>query len=205
MVRRRLRIQNRLMWRRGKRFIIHSILHADDSPERLARGVAVGVFMTFTPTIGLQMILVVSLAWLLRANKIVGLPFVWITNPFTFVPIYYPMYVIGAMITGYDLVGIEWWKQLGHPPAIDWWNLAGMWEMFRFYLAKLTRVAVPLWVGSLLVSTVLGLLSYFVTLSFVRTYRIRHWGSVLPRALHKLTHPQELLHPHGSHGHDHKQ
>ena len=45
--------------------------------------VAVAMFITFTPTVGLQMILSVFFAWLLRANKAVGIPIVWISNPAT--------------------------------------------------------------------------------------------------------------------------
>ena len=75
-------------WQRVRHFVLHDILHADDPPHRLALGVAIGMFVTFTPTVGLQMVLVGVLAWLLRANKLVGLPVVWLSNPATVVPIY---------------------------------------------------------------------------------------------------------------------
>ena len=80
----------RYVWQRLKDFIVHKVLRLDDTPHRIALGVAIGFFVTWTPTIGIQMILVVALATLLKANKLVGVPFVWISNPFTIVPIYGP-------------------------------------------------------------------------------------------------------------------
>ena len=167
--------------RHSRRFILHHVLHADDPPERLARGVAVGVFVTFTPTIGVQMALVVFLAWLLRANKVVGLPVVWVSNPVTFIPIYFPSYVIGAMLMGRHLRGdgkdpamrLEWWKQLGDPPE-------GMLDTFRFYWQKLEVIAGPLWLGCFVVGSVLALLSYFIVFHTVRGYRLRRWGRLMP-------------------------
>ena len=83
-----------------KDFCILRILHADDPPHRLALGIAIGMFVTFTPLIGFQMLISVFLAWLLRANKLVGVPLVWISNPVTFVPIYYPCYWLGCKVLG---------------------------------------------------------------------------------------------------------
>jgi uncharacterized protein len=173
MYRRHIRARIRLAARKWRRFILHNVLHADDPPERLARGVAIGVFITFTPTIGFQMLLVIFLAWLLRANKVVGLPIVWLSNPFTFVPIYFPCYVIGAMILGHDIVGLKWWRELGQPPD-------GMWDTFKFYFDRLESIALPLWVGCIFAGLVLGLLSYFIVFHTVRGYRLRRWGRLMP-------------------------
>ena len=95
---RHLRLRIRLLQRWLRYFVIHHVLHADDPPQRCKLGIAISVFVTFTPTVGFQMALVVFLAWLLRANKVVGLPIVWITNPLTIVPVYYPCYVVGRWI-----------------------------------------------------------------------------------------------------------
>ena len=44
--------------RQIEHFIVYRILHADDTPHRLALGIALGVFVAWTPTVGLQMVLV---------------------------------------------------------------------------------------------------------------------------------------------------
>ncbi|HID78552.1 MAG TPA: DUF2062 domain-containing protein [Planctomycetaceae bacterium] len=152
--------------RRLRHLLLHTILHVDDPPHRLALGVAIGMFMAFTPMVGLQTVLVLLFTWLLRANKVVGLPLVWITNPATIVPIYYTCYVIGRVILGGDAIGTQWWSEMAHPPS-------GWITMFRFYWSRLLEVAEPLWAGCLLVSSVVGLLSYVAVYSVVRWYRRR--------------------------------
>ena len=45
----------------AERFFIYRVLHVDDTPHRIALGVAVGIFVAWTPTVGLHMILTVLL------------------------------------------------------------------------------------------------------------------------------------------------
>lgn len=79
----RLRTSTRLVLRRVKRFVVYRILHVDDTPHRIALGVAIGIFVAWMPFPGLQMVLALVIAALLRANKVVGLPLVWLNNPLT--------------------------------------------------------------------------------------------------------------------------
>lgn len=79
----RLRTSTRPTLRRIKQFIVYKILHVDDTPHRIALGVAIGVFVAWMPLPGLQMILVLAVAALLGGNKVVGLPLVWLNNPLT--------------------------------------------------------------------------------------------------------------------------
>lgn len=173
MVPRGLRIRLRYSVRQLKGFVIHYLLHADDPPHELALGVAIGVWVTFTPTIGIQMALIVFLAWLLRANKVVGLPIAWITNPATIVPMYYPCYWLGRVILGHPDVGMEWWKKLAHPPT-------GWWPAVTFYLDCVWEIFEPLWLGCLIIATVLAVISYVIVLFTVRWYRMRRWGTLVP-------------------------
>ena len=82
-------IRLRYGWRRAQRFVKYRILHVDDTPHRIALGVAIGMFVAWTPTIGFQMGLTVLLCALFRANKLVGVPLVWISNPLTIIPVYF--------------------------------------------------------------------------------------------------------------------
>ena len=100
------------MLRRARRYVVHDILHADDPPHRLSMGIAIGMFITFTPTVGIQMLLNVFLCWLCRANKLVGLPIVWISNPATLVFIYTGCYWVGVEILGQTPVSQEWFGAL---------------------------------------------------------------------------------------------
>jgi uncharacterized protein (DUF2062 family) len=173
----------RQYWKRAKDFCVYRVLHADDPPHRLALGIAIGMFVTFTPLIGFQMMLSFFLAWLLGANKLVGVPLVWISNPFTIVPIYYPCYQLGCMFLGVPVVSEEWrqlgeqWRQLINDPAttgrakIQFW-----WDGVLDFLG-------PLWVGCLVVATVFGVLSYYGSLIAIRSYRLRRWGQLMPPSI----------------------
>ena len=144
--------------------MVSRILHADDPPHRLALGVALAIFVTFTPTIGFQSMLVVALAWIFGGNKLVGLPLIWLSNPATFVPIYYPSYRIGRWILGGPPVSWGWWKDLTHPPD-------GMLEAMRFYWSRIVEIIWPLTLGCLVVATPLALASYWLTYHLVGKYR----------------------------------
>lgn len=163
-------------WQLTKDFCVHKILHADDPPHRLALGIALSMFVTFTPTIGFQMALVLLLAWLFGANKLVGVPLVWLSNPATLVPIYYPCYYVGRKILGLEGVDAAWWKKFSNPP-LGWKpRVSHFWEMFM-------DVAAPLWLGCLVVGSVLGVLTYYISLFAIRNYRMRRWGQLMPPAI----------------------
>ena len=168
-----LRARIRLLILRARRLLIRRILHTDDPPHKLALGVAIGMFVAFTPTGGFQTALVIFLAWLLRANKVIGIPFVWLSNPATIVPIYYPCYLVGRVLLREPEIGLHWWQELGHPPA-------GLFAMTHFYWTRMLEIAVPLWLGCLIVSGGLALVTYYVVYFGIRWYRLRRWGQLLP-------------------------
>ncbi|MFN3189671.1 MAG: DUF2062 domain-containing protein [Aureliella sp.] len=164
----------------AKDFCVYKILHADDPPHTLALGIAIGMFVTFTPLIGFQMVLSFALAWLLKANKAVGVPIVWISNPLTIIPIYYPCYVIGCKLLGTPVVSDEWtligdeWKALAADPATRWRDKVSFWW------DNLMDFVGPLWLGCMVVATVTGVLSYYISLFAIRQYRLRRWGQLMP-------------------------
>jgi uncharacterized protein (DUF2062 family) len=173
MFRRHFQIAYRLQSATLREFVVHRLLHADDPPHRLALGAAIGMFVAITPTVGVQMFLVVFLAWLLRANKAAGLPMVWVTNPATAVPIYYPCYRIGRFLLQWPPIPAAWWSDLAYPP--DAWGPA-----LAFYWAKFLEIAFPLWLGCTLVGLVSGWITYRVIYRLVSTYRLQHWREIKP-------------------------
>jgi uncharacterized protein len=167
-------------WRQVKDFCVFRILHADDPPHRLALGIAIGLFVTFLPLIGIQMVLTLFLSWLLRANKLVGVPLVWISNPLT-LPIYYPGYWLGCKLLGVPTLGTNWselktaWTDFA--PQATWL------EKLRFWWDTVMEFIWPLGLGSLIVASLIGVLSYYFSLLLIRHYRIRRWGQLMPPGL----------------------
>jgi len=157
--------------RLAERFFVYHILHVDDTPHRIALGVATGLFVAWTPTIGAQMALTVLLCAIFRANKLVGVPFVWISNPLTIIPVYYPSYLVGAaLMPGTSTKQLLHWRTMVSQvfdSDLSWWDrILGFW---RFAL----EIAGPLWLGSILVGLAIAGLAYWVTYSGVVRYRRR--------------------------------
>ena len=133
-------------------------------PHRVALGAALGIFVAFTPTVGFQMMIVVALASLFRANKLVGVPLVWISNPLTIPPMFYVAYSVGRVILGWPRLDGLWWGKLSEPPQ-------GWWAATAFYWHGAAQIAVPLWLGSVLLGGFAAAVTYGVVFSFLRNWQ----------------------------------
>jgi uncharacterized protein (DUF2062 family) len=72
-----------------------SLLAIDDPPERTALAFSVGVFIAFSPLLGLHTILATLLAFLFRFNKVAIYSGTFVNNPFlTLVPIIIASYAV---------------------------------------------------------------------------------------------------------------
>lgn len=75
-------------WRRRFNYWYYRLLRLSGSPAQISRGVAVGVFAGWFPLFGLQTLLGLFLAMLVRGNRLAAVTATWISNPLTYVPIY---------------------------------------------------------------------------------------------------------------------
>ena len=157
-----------------ERFIVHRVLHADDTPHRLALGIALGFFIAWTPTMGLQMILVVLAATLCRANRVVGLPIVWISNPLTAVPIYFANYTLGRLLVGlFSERPIKTYEQIKSivgdliRPGRHIFEA----QFWRGISDALLEMSVELWLGSVIVGLLVGVVSYVISYHGIVWYR----------------------------------
>jgi len=167
----------RRLWRRLKDIFVHRILGVDDTPHRIAWGVLLGSIVAWTPTIGLQIVIYVAAASVVRANKVSGIPILFISNPFTAVPLYYFAWKVGAFVLrggnvdsvdGEALVrerletnvsGQSWMEDIF---TAEFWSDLG---------ATLVQMGGELWLGSLVMGVLMGIPCYFLTLWAVRSYR----------------------------------
>lgn len=115
-------------------------------PQRntVATGLALGLFIAFTPTIPFQMALAATGAFLLKLNLPAAVVGVWVTNPLTAVPIY-----LSA-------------NRLGRRLLEDTWLLDLVQEFFvqesRF--ATFFNHTLYLWTGSLVMAVLAALLAW---------------------------------------------
>ena len=75
------------------------LLALDDPPERTALAFSIGVFIAFSPFLGLHTIAATLVAFLFRFNKIAIYAGTFLNNPFlTLVPIIIVSYALGALV-----------------------------------------------------------------------------------------------------------
>tara|TARA_B100000965_G_scaffold152284_1_gene126589 strand:- start:1839 stop:2291 length:453 start_codon:yes stop_codon:yes gene_type:complete len=76
--------------------ILSLFLKQDGSPFFNAKGIAVGVFCGCFPFFGFQTLLGLFLAKVANGNLFLAAIGTWISNPFTYVPLYFLNYKVGS-------------------------------------------------------------------------------------------------------------
>lgn len=132
-----------------------SIFQIKDTPHRIAVAFALGVFVGISPLLGFHTIGAFFLAWVFGLNRLVAVVGVYITNPWTIVPIYSFSLWVGAR-----LIGI---KQI--LPEVDWGDVT-----FIYILDKLTPLVLPFFVGTFVVGAISAIAGYFIIYSFTLKY-----------------------------------
>jgi uncharacterized protein len=149
--------------------IFRRILQIDDSPESIALGVALGIFIAMTPTVGIQMILVVIVHTIVKANRMSGIAMCYISNPFTMLPIYWFDYQVGRFFLGQATIKRETFDKIFQ---LEGPNILVQLQSFVENLARFSwDVAGPLCLGGLIVGAFCGLPAYPITLRLIRRHR----------------------------------
>lgn len=76
------------------------LLSIRDTPESMARGLAVGFFFGISFLLGLQTVLAVVVSYLIRGNKLVAATLTAVSNPITSLPLYGMCYWVGQLVLG---------------------------------------------------------------------------------------------------------
>ncbi len=78
--------------------ILSLFLKQDGTPFFNAKGVAVGVFCGCFPFFGFQTLLGLFLARVTKGNLFLAAIGTWISNPFTYIPLYFFNYKVGSLV-----------------------------------------------------------------------------------------------------------
>jgi uncharacterized protein (DUF2062 family) len=144
------------------------LLAIDDPPERTALAFSIGVFIAFSPLLGLHTILATFIAFLFRFNKIAIYTGTFINNPpLTMVPIIIASYAVGAFFTGRPVKIPPQGLELLRDPHL----LTGAY--YRQLFTQGLAIFVPFAVGGMVLSVVCSLIAYPLTLRALRTVRRR--------------------------------
>ena len=147
------------------------LLAVDDPPERTALAFSIGVFIAFSPFLGLHTIMATAVAFAFRFNKIAIYTGTFINNPFlTLVPIIVASYAVGALVMGRPLALPEGALELlSHPRLLT----ASYWSQL---FDQLWDVVVPFSIGGSVLSVVCSLAAYPVTLRLLRARKKKDNG-----------------------------
>lgn len=126
-----------------------------DRPHSIARGLGLGVFAACLPLFGGQTAIGVLLAFLLRGNKLCAAIGTWLSNPLTYVPIFWLNYNLGLFLL----------PNFQAPAPLRW-------DSFDDMLLQMRDISIPLGVGSIVMGLLLGSIAYTVSL-FLLTLRNR--------------------------------
>ena len=99
--------------------ILSLFRNQNGSPFFYAKGLAIGVFSGCFPFFGFQTLIGVFFAKLAKGNIVLAAIGTWISNPFTYIPLYYFNYKVGSIFFNTSSNGIiekslvidDLWKQ----------------------------------------------------------------------------------------------
>lgn len=131
----------------GLRDKLHQVVLAKDSPRKIAISFAAGVFIGMSPILGLHTVLGIFAAWIFGLNKFVTIVGVYITNPWTIIPIYTFATWVGARLLGIKSI----------IPAIDWTNIS-----LVYLLREMKPLLLPFVFGSTLVGVISAAVGYVI-------------------------------------------
>jgi len=143
------------------------LLAIDDPPERTALAFSIGVFIAFSPFLGLHTIMATVIAFLFRFNKLAIYTGTFVNNPFfTLVPIIIGSYAVGAFVLGRPLQIPDEGLQLLKNPHI----FSG--SYYHRVFVESWNIVWPFTVGGMVLSVVCSVLAYPLTLRALRAYRV---------------------------------
>jgi hypothetical protein len=149
--------------KRFRSFVKH-IFELRDSPHSIALGIAIGIFVGLTPTVGMQMVISTIVATFCNANRVAAISMVYITNPFTIIPVYSFIYYFGCFITSTTPKGIM--SVLHQINAQE--SLIGK---FSIVVSQGWSIQGPLWIGSVLIGILCAFPAYILVKRMVVRYR----------------------------------
>lgn len=164
-------------WSRALSYMWHRVRRLPDPPHRIARGVACGVFVSFTPFFGLHFVLAGLFAYLIRGNIVAAAIGTFVGNPLTFPLIASVSVDLGSRMLGmpgnmplYRIVAAfsRAWLEL-------WANLSAIFTSAETHWDRLAvlfqEVFLPYLIGGILPGLLTSLVFHMITHRVVTAYQ----------------------------------
>ncbi len=137
---------------------LQNMLQIDASPKKIAMSFAVGVFIGFSPFIGLHTLLGLLAAYIFRLSRAATVTGVFITNPISLVPIYTFCIWLGMVILGVDMSDVIL--------NIDWKSMT-----LVTMSVELEALLLPFFVGTFVSGVIGAFISYYLVRIYVQRER----------------------------------
>ena len=115
------------------RKFISWLWNQEGSSSQRALGFGLGIFSGCFPFFGLQTLMGVFLAKIFKGNRILAAVGTWISNPFTYVPLYYFNYKVGSLLLNTDNNIVDY----THITTTELWT-QGWYLSFRLLIGSLS-------------------------------------------------------------------
>ena len=181
-------------WSRALSYIGHRMSRLKDSPHKVSRGIAAGVFVCFTPFFGFHFFLAAVIAFIIRGNVLSAILATFFGNPLTFPFISWGSLRLGTFLLGRDFSDAEFKssrnsfnevmyeiyeniksiftsKVSSWQETLDFINIlwSNIFEFINIFL-------LPYLVGGLIPGFMFAILFYFASVPIISAYQNRRKG-----------------------------
>lgn len=166
-------------WGRAFSYVVHRLRRLPDPPHKISRGIAAGVFVSFSPFFGFHFIYAAIVAFLLRGNILAALLATFVGNPLTFPIIAAVSLGMGNRMLGrgqaapfnsvlerFSNAGSELWHNV---KAIFTSEVAHWESLIRFF----HDIFWPYYVGGIIPGIIAGLIAYALSRPVIDAYQRR--------------------------------
>ncbi|MEB3357759.1 MAG: DUF2062 domain-containing protein [Synechococcales bacterium] len=161
------RLRPRSPWRRQLRYLYLRFIRLRGSSPAIARGLAAGVFAGWFPLFGLQTIIGIAIAAVVQGNKLIAAAGTWVSNPLTYVPIYFFNFRVGQRLL--ELAGVQ--SEMPDLSALQAIIDNANWQSFSEFLALGASFTAALFLGSFVVGCISAVVAYFLGLWLLNRLR----------------------------------
>lgn len=158
------------------RYVGHRLQRLPDPAHKISRGIAAGVFTSFTPFFGMHFFIAALLAWAMRGNILAALLATFFGNPLTFPFIAAISMELGSLMLGYRGVPLPLVLEAFSDAALSLWrNFLAIftperanWHGFDIFW---DRVFLPYLVGGLLPGIASAIAAYVLANPIIAAYQ----------------------------------
>ena len=174
-------------WARAVQYTLYRLRRLPDQPHRIGRGVAAGVFISFTPLFGIHLLGAMAIAWAIRGNILAAVIGSLVGNPVTI-----PLIAVMSMRLGRWMLGVEGsmspaaifeafsqaTRQLTHNILSIFDERVAHWDRLAHFF---DTIFLPYLVGGLGPGLLAAVAFHYMTVPLVRTYHARRVARLAKR------------------------